>query len=41
LEEVETILPTVAFAPIREAIVKWRDLRLAGPAEEVRDAADR
>lgn len=41
LDEVETILPTVAFAPIREAILKWRDLRVVGPAEEGRDAADR
>jgi ADP-ribose pyrophosphatase YjhB (NUDIX family) len=41
LAEVETILPTVAFAPIREAILRWRDLRLAGPIQKVRDAADR
>jgi ADP-ribose pyrophosphatase YjhB (NUDIX family) len=41
LGEVETILPTVAFAPIREAILTWRDLRQAGGAEEARDAADR
>lgn len=41
LSEVETILPMVAFAPIREAILMWRDLRLAGRAEEARDAADR
>jgi ADP-ribose pyrophosphatase YjhB (NUDIX family) len=41
LHEVDTILPTVAFAPIRDAILTWRDLRLAGPAEEARDAADR
>lgn len=30
LDEVDAVLPSVAFLPIREAIAGWRDLRSAG-----------
>ncbi len=41
VEEVDEMLPSVAFAPIREAIEDWRALRSGALREENHGAADR